>query len=538
MCSSKLLPSLKTIAVDSISTTPESIVLHLSTTAELVTCPLCGLGSHRIHSHYKRTLTDLPWSRVTVRIHLRTRKFFLRTRKFFCDNPTCARRVFTEPIPELAVRYARKTLRLAEALQQLVYMVGGEVGARIARLLGLLVSPSGLLKQFIKVTGKLQTQTTPRVLGIDDFAFRKGYRYGTLLIDLERGRPVDLLPDREVTTVEKWLQKHRGIEIISRDRAQGYAAAIRQAAPSAIAVADRFHIMKNLMEALEKQVAREYPAIRQRLAPRTPVASSPSNVPLPRWQERRSQQSRQRRLGHWENVHALSIQGYNQREIAEQTGICERTIRRYLRAPLFPERSAYPCPPGKLTAYHSYLIQRWQAGCQNALQLWRELKEQGFTGGATIVREYVRFWRVPEIAQTVTMGRRAVPSVRSLAWLLLPSLRRTVEQSQLRQTLLEAFPALNQSQQLVEEFRSLLRGGSIVRLSSWMATTATSGLLDMATFVRGLESDRHAVDAAVTQPWSNGPVEGHVNRLKFVKRQGYGRASFALLRARTLPFPA
>ena len=116
MCSSKLLPSLKTIAVDSISTTPESIVLHLSTTTQLVACPLCRLGSHRIHSHYKRTLTDLPWSRVTVRVRL-------RTRKFFCDNPTCARRVFTEPIPELAVRYARKMLRLAETLRQLVYMV-------------------------------------------------------------------------------------------------------------------------------------------------------------------------------------------------------------------------------------------------------------------------------------------------------------------------------------------------------------------------------------------------------------------------------
>ena len=199
------------------------------------------MSSNRVHSYYRRTLTDLPWSCVTVSIHL-------RTRNFFCDNPTCLRRVFTEPLPELAGRYARKTLRLAEALQQLVYMVGGEVGARLARLLGLLVSPAGLLKAFKKVAAQGQTQTTPRVLGIDDFAFRKGYRYGTLLIDLERGRPIDLLPDREAETVEQWLGEHPGIQIISRDRSQGYAAAIRKAAPQATAVADRFHIMKNLME--------------------------------------------------------------------------------------------------------------------------------------------------------------------------------------------------------------------------------------------------------------------------------------------------
>jgi transposase len=447
--------------------------------------------------------------------------------------------VFTEPLPELAARYARKTLRLAEALQQLVYMVGGEVGARIARLLGLLVSPAGLLKQFKKVTGHNSAQATPRVLGIDDFAFRKGYRYGTLLIDLEKGRPIDLLPDREAETVQNWLKEHPGIQIISRDRSQGYAGAIRQAAPNALAVADRFHIMKNLMEALEKQVAREYPAIRQILAPRTTVPlPSQGDAPLSRWQERRSQQSRKRRLDQWQKVQELGTQGYNQREIAEQTGICARTIRRYLRAPTFSERSAYPCPPGKLTPFHFYLVRRWEEGCQNALQLWRELKEQGFSGGATIVREYVRFWRVPEMVAPLQESRRSLPSVRAMAWLLLPKKKRTEEQNQLRKTLLDAFPSLAQGQQLVEEFRQILRCGSVGQLSSWLETTARSGLMDFVTFVRGVEADRPAVEAGVRERWSNGPVEGQVNRLKFIKRQGYGRANFALLKARTLPFPA
>ena len=204
-----------------------------------------------------------------------------------------------------------------------------------------------------------------------------------------------------------------------------------------------------------------------------------------------------------------------------------------------PERHcASPCPPGKLTAHHAYLVRRWQEGCQNALQLWRELKEQGFSGGATIVREYVRFWRVPDMAPTVVEARRRVPSVRSLSWLLLPRQRRTPEQVQLRQTILKAFPLLDQSQQFVETFRSVLRSGTVEQLQTWIETIASSGLSDLATFARGLEQDRLAVEAAVTQSWSNGPTEGHVNRLKFVKRQGYGRASFALLKARILPLAA
>lgn len=189
-------------------------------------------------------------------------------------------------------------------------------------------------------------------------------------------------------------------------------------------------------------------------------------------------------------------------------------------------------------AYHDYLVRRWQKGCQNALQLWRELKQQGFSGCATIVREYVCFWRIPEVAASLPPARRSVPSVRSLAWLLLPRKGRTPEQMQMRQTLLDAFPALDRSQQLAEDFRRLLRDGSVEQLASWMQTRADSGLADLATFTRGLESDRLAVAAAITQSWSNGPAEGHVNGLKFVKRQGYGRASFDLLKARVLPLAA
>jgi transposase len=529
MSSSTLLPCLKTIAVDSVTTVPETIVLRLSTLADTVACPLCGHASQRVHSHYQRTLTDLPWNRITVRIHL-------RSRKFFCDNASCVRRVFTEPVPELAARYARKTVRLADALLQLVYMVGGEAGARIAQLLGLQVSPDALLERIKQPRRSAPSVATPRVLGIDDFAFRKGFRYGTLLVDLERGRPIDLLPDREGATVETWLRAHPGIQIISRDRAMGYANAIRQAAPDAIAVADRFHIMKNLMEALEKQVAGEYGAIRQLLAP--PAAPASEETPPTRWQDRRAQQSRERRLARWQHVRDLSAQGHTQQQIASKIGLSEKTVRGSLRARTFPERRISPCPPGKMDVHHAYLRNRWEQGCHNALQLWRELKQQGHSVSATMVRDYARTWRAPATAPPPEPTRRTVPSVRALAWLLLPQRRHTPEQVQMRQTLLEALPTLQQSQHLVQSFRNVLKKQSVAELATWMESVVGSGLTPLVSFARGLEADRQAVEAAVTQSWSNGPTEGQVNRLKFVKRQGYGRASFALLKARTLPLAA
>lgn len=527
-----LLPDPSCLHLEHIRCTTDRITLVVTSVQSQVRCPLCCQTSQRIHSRYTRTLADLPWSRVAVSLRL-------HVRKYFCDNPACSRVIFTEPLPSVAARYARKTQRLAAVLEELTWLLGGEGAARVARLIGLTVSPEGLLERLRKRTAHQTARATPRVLGIDDFAFRKGFRYGTLLVDLERGQPIDLLPDREGASVEKWLREHPGIEVISRDRAMAYAEAVRQAAPQALVVADRFHLLKNLMEALEKQVAREYAHVQQILAPQRPAAQGERAPPPARtWQERRSQQSRQKRLACWQQVQELAQQGLTQEQIAQQTGVEVHTVRRYLRASTFPERRPHACPPGKLTAYQAYLLRRWQEGCHNALQLWRELQEQGFTGGATIVRNYVRAWREPGTDPAVQQARRTLPSVRSLTWLLVLEKRRTPEQTQMIQTLLQASSSLRQSLELVQAFRSLLQRRALDELEGWLQKAQSSGLTDLAVFARGILPDRAAVEAAVCESWSNGATEGQVNRLKFIKRQGYGRASFELLKARVLPLSA
>ncbi len=426
-------------------------------------------------------------------------------------------------------------------LLQLTWLVGGESGARIARLLGLTFSAEGLRKRLKKQARRHNKTVHPTKVGLDDFAFRRGNRYGALLIDLETRQPIDLLPDREGATVEAWLKAHPEIKVVSRDRSTTFAEAVREAAPEARQVADRFHLVQNLMEAVEKQVVKEYSGLRQTLLPQTPSQEDDGPARLSRRQERNRQESRQRRLERWQKVQYLFQQGYAKKEIARLLSMDKNTVRDYLRTDTFPERRERGSPPGALDAYRAYLQRRWQEGCQNALQLWREIRQQGFAGSATVVRDFVRPWRVPAIPANAEHAPVAppppLPSVRSLAWGLVWEKKVRPEHKEIMEKLSKSSPALEEVRHLAHRFLNLIHRRSEEALSGWQARVYASGLAELSTFARGLDRDRRAVEAALCEPWSNGVTEGHVNRLKLIKRQGYGRASFELLKARVLPLP-
>lgn len=294
----------------------------MAATQTTAACPRCQQSSHRIHSRYQRTVRDLNWANYGVTLHL-------TVRKFFCNVVICPQRIFTERLPQLCAPYARRTHRLNQYLIGLALDLGGAAGARQAQRSGYWVSLHTLLRTLAKVP--LPQPTQPRYLGVDDFAFRKGQRYGTLIIDHERQRPIALLNDRKAKTLANWLKDYPEIQLVTRDRSQTYRAGIDQGAPQAIQVADRFHLLQNLAEALEV-VFKAHPndikaADHQAWSKRYPLTAL-----------RHDPQKRQQRLARFQAVQQLQHQGQSLAAIAQQTGLSVRTVRRFLKRERFPER--------------------------------------------------------------------------------------------------------------------------------------------------------------------------------------------------------
>jgi transposase len=488
----------------------------------------------RVHSRYVRSLADLPWSGTKVRLRL-------HTRRFFCSSLTCSRRIFTERLPKTAARYARRTTRLNEALQFMGLALGGEAGARLAARLGMAVSGDTLLRRIRQLTAA--DGPTPRVLGVDDWAWKRGHRYGTILVDLERQRVVDLLPDRQAETLASWLQQHPGVEVISRDRAGAYADGARRGAPQARQVADRWHLLANLGESVREWLERHRPFLQQAMPPaptRQPESVVPVGNVLPkqkrenRWQ-RLAEQRRAHRLARYQQVHQLRQQGNSERAIARQLRISRKVVRRFLAAPAFPERVARPPRATLLTPYHEYLRRRWTEGCRNAAQLLREISQQGYRGKRSAVNDFVARWRKienPPPVSPLVDHLPGTPSPRLASLLLLqPAEKRTSAQQSFVDRLIR-LGEVGPVAELARQFVQIIRKRQPEELDCWIERAEKTTAPELRRFAAGLKRDYAAVRAALEEPWSNGPVEGQVHRLKLIKRQMYGRGKLDLLRVR------
>ncbi len=337
-------------------------------------CPECGQPSSRVHSRYTRTLADLPWGSSPVR-------FRVRVRKLFCNHRCCPRKVFAERLDGVARAYARRTDRQRGALEDIAFALGGEAGVRLAAQLALHTSPDTLLRYMKQAS---DTRVEPvRVLGIDDWCWRRRLRYGTILVDLERHKVVDLLPDREVESVVDWLEAHPDIEVIVRDRGDTYSEAASKGAPQAVQVADRWHILKNLVDYLERFLLHHTRLLKE-AAPLLEgiqrVEQPPAQRPTPQLEEAAaaSAERHAKYVAAWEEVHRLREAGADVADIARTVGVSRRTAYRYLSMRDPPERKR-PKPRCKLLdPYKEYLVRRWEEGCHNRMKLFREIQGQGY----------------------------------------------------------------------------------------------------------------------------------------------------------------
>ena len=382
------------------------------------------------------------------------------------------------------------------------------------------------------------------MLGIDDFAFLKRHNYGTILIDLEARAPVDLLPDRESKTVSEWLKAHPGVEIVSRDRSMQYAEGITLGAPEAEQVADRWHLLKNVVDVLKEFLNQHHSAFqnaRQALIERNSKPAETMKMPIDRRTNAKAE-TREKRLELYGKVQALKKEGCTQNEIVRRLGISKQYARRLLHAETFPERSPFPPRKTSVDKYADYLRRRWKEGCQNATHLWGELKEQGFQGTLGAVTRYVRLrMRKPTEIKQHWMHRTRLPAIkmplpsaRRVAWLFLKNEKELTDEERLFVgELLKSSAEIRQAVAATKRFQEMVKSRNIGWLKEWLLETEKIGT-KWRNFVKGLRHDLKAVRAALTTVWSNGQTEGQVNRLKFLKRQMYGRAKFDLLRARVL----
>ncbi len=528
----------------------EMLILLLASSQSTQTCPDCAHPSSRVHSRYSRRLADLPCQGRAVGL-------CLQVRRFFCKNPACARRTFAEQFPELAPAYARRTLRQRKTLGEIAFALGGRAGARLARLLGLPVSFWTLLRLLRRTL--LPPFATPRLLGVDDFAWRKGDHYGTILVDLQAHKPIDLLPDREAETFAAWLREHPGVQVVSRDRAGSYAEGAKKGAPDAIQIADRYHLVANLRDTLQQVLDRQrhsLPLLQERESavqsePREaerqmqreethPAASAP--LSLTRTQALR-QIRRGKRYERYQTVVNLHQQGFGRRAIARQTGLSRNTVRRYLEAGAFPEQGLRRNRPSLLDPYLPYLRERWGAGCQNAAQLYRELQNRGYHGSPTTLRALLSDWRASEPSARRTRGRKRtspLPAQRHLSsreasflFIKRPQTLTPTHQGYLEQ-ICQASTELNQVYELSQHFVSMIRQRQAEHLDDWLEQVREHAPHELKSFARGIRRDEKAVRAGLSRLESNGQVEGQNTRLKYLKRQMYGRAKFDLLRLRML----
>jgi transposase len=526
-----LLPHLSGTVTEAVREVSGRVWLQVRPSARVAACVRCGQLSGRVHSGYQRRLHDVPAGGRDVVI-------VVAARRFRCVNPACPAVTFTEQVEGLTSRYCRRTPPAAAALGAIATALCGRAGARLAAALGMAPPSRHTMIRLVMAVPLAGPAAAPPVLGVDDFALRRGHVYGTVLIDIGTGAVIDLLPDREAATVEKWLEDHPGAAVICRDRAGAYADGARQGAPGAVQVADRWHLLHNLAAKAHETAAAHRASC---LAPRQ---DAPGDSHHQQQQEQQQEQEEQvtaagrrslaerTRQRHAE-IHQLLAAGHAKADVARILGLSRPTIYKFARAAGPGEVTAAardsvldPCKP--------YLIQRWNAGARDARALHAEITARGYTGSDQQVRRFVRPFR--DLPGPVPAPPPAIPSARKITtWLMTNPANLTAADAAALAAVTTTCPHLGQLQAAIRSFNDMMTGLTGTRhLDAWLAAADATNLDQLRSFARGIRKDHAAVLSGLTLPYSSGKVEGTVNKIKMLKRQTYGRASFELLRKRVL----
>lgn len=508
---SSLIPA--GLIVESVAEEEGVIVVSARAGSAERACPLCGRLSSRVHSRYVRTAADLPYAGKRVELRL-------DARRFICVAPFCRRRIFAERFEDgVVAERSRRTSRLECIVHHLGLALGGRPAAGFAKRLMVPVSNDTLLR--VVRRRAILSHDQLNVIGIDDWAWRRNYRYGTIICDLERRRVVALLPDREAATVEAWLADHPEIGVVSRDRGGGYGEATARALPHAVQVADRWHLMENASSAFQDAVRKSMRSIR------VAIGATTINPALLTCAEKLQYEGYLRREETNAAIVKLSGEGISIKEIVRRTGHSRKLVRHVIRG----ERTdVFRLRQSSLDAHLPLLDELWGSGCRNGAELWRRLQAKGFRGSLRVVSEWATRRRHAERASDQQLHK--VPSARTIARLMTTARDHLSRSDTVTIAVIEAgIPMLVDARGLIDRFHAMIRKKTASDLEPWLSDASTSLI---ASFASGITRDRTAVSAAIAEPWSNGQTEGQITKLKLVKRQMYGRGKLDLLQARLI----
>ncbi|MBF9070463.1 ISL3 family transposase [Streptacidiphilus sp. NEAU-YB345] len=504
---------------------PQLLLIEAAARGRPPRCPDCATLGRRVHSSYWRMLGERP--AIGRKLAIR-----LRVRRYFCDRKRCGRLTFVEQVEGLSERYRRASLGLKQWLRAVAVELGGRPGERLCRALNLQAGRTRLLEL---LEAPEVPARAPRVLGVDEFAFRKGRTYGTVLVDIEAATVVDVLPDRTSETFAAWLRDHPGVEVVCRDRATAYTKAVKEAAPDAIEVADRWHLLQNLGAAVEKTCQQHRACLRKQAEQdepaEAPVVVLPMTV-LPKTP------IVDRTRDRYQDVHRLLKRGWTISTIGRHLQLDRKTVRRFRDTPL-DELLACAKDFGahrreQLRPFMPYLHIRFAAGITSGRQLFDEIDERGYTGSIQALRQYLARLR----EGTIEPVRADLPSPRRItSWIMrLRDALTELEEERLQDVKI-ACPDIARACDLARSFHDLLTNRRGQLLPEWIRQAEQNAPAPVRSFAGFLRQDLDAVTAGLTLEWSSGKVEGHVNKVKMLKRTMFGRASFRLLRIRILTHP-
>ena len=491
-------------------------------------CPRCRERSGRVHSGYRRRLADTAIGGRRVLI-------WLTVRRFRCVNPGCPKVTFAEQVPGLTVRYARRTPLLAGALAATGLALAGRAGQRLAAVLGMPATRHTLLRLVMALPDPVSGPAG--VLGVDDFSFLRGRRYGTLLVDMETGRPADLLEGRDQQVLAGWLDAHPGITVICRDRDSEYAAAARASAPGAVQVADRWHLLHNLGGRVRDTVAAHLGCLHVP-APEPPPGPSRQGLAAA---AAAAQQAREdasplvtRMRAAWQQVQDLHAQGAAVTEVMAATGLSRSTVLRYRDTAAAGDllASAPGRRPSVLDPWKDHLITRWAAGEHSILNLHEQITAAGYAGSYRRVQLFLQPLRA--ITPAAPKPPPAPKTSQITRLLLTPHAKLTPDEQAALAAARARCPHLDRLATWTARFAALLTSRKPALLDQWITDVTADDQPDLHSFITGLNQDIAAVTNAIALDWNSGRVEGHVNRVKTLKRQMYGRAGTPLLRKRVL----